>query len=272
MNNNETDLIVRSGPADLQISRSMDQVLDEAGIVAKTLMRMVDKTKAFVVFGGNKYLEFEAWQCVAQCFRVTTTIREDRFVQFGEVCGWEATADVIHLASGNIIGSATSMCLNDEENWGVRPKYEWRDGKRVKVGEEKVPLFQLRSMAQTRAQAKALRSKFSWVVTLAGYAPTAAEEMTGHDPGAQQGKPAMQEPGAKTANAEGKPLISDAQGKRFYALLKSNGWTDEDGKKLLAAYGFGNSKEITKEKYELVCSLQWPAQTVEAGGSGGSAA
>jgi hypothetical protein len=41
------------------------------------------------------------------------------------------------------------------------------------------PLYQLRSMAQTRAQAKALRGVLAWVAVLAGYNPTPAEEMDG---------------------------------------------------------------------------------------------
>jgi hypothetical protein len=95
------------------------------------------------------------------------------------------------------------MCLSDEENWGMIPKYEWKDeldangkkiwvegkngkkgyfkGTKVQVGSVAKPLFQLRSMAQTRACAKALRSIFAWVVVLAGYKPTPAEEMTGHE-------------------------------------------------------------------------------------------
>jgi hypothetical protein len=47
------------------------------------------------------------------------------------------------------------------------------------VGEVLVPWFQLASMAQTRAGAKALRNAFAWVVVLAGYQPTPAEEMDG---------------------------------------------------------------------------------------------
>jgi hypothetical protein len=100
------------------------------------------------------------------------------------------------------------MCMNDEEKWGRRAKYEWhylkrsggtsaedpgrdeliweKDAKtgrnrpkkeRVRVQDESVPMFQLRSMAQTRAAAKALRNALAWVVVLAGYRPTPAEEL-----------------------------------------------------------------------------------------------
>ena len=47
----------------------------------------------------------------------------------------------------------------DESNWSSKP------------------LFQLKSMAQTRACAKALRNVLAWVVVLAGYTPAPAEEM-----------------------------------------------------------------------------------------------
>jgi len=55
------------------------------------------------------------------------------------------------------------MCLNDEPTWARKP------------------LFQLRSMSQTRASAKALRNCLAWVAVLAGYEPSVAEEMTGDE-------------------------------------------------------------------------------------------
>ena len=48
-----------------------------------------------------------------------------------------------------------AMCLNDEDNWSQRK------GKPV-------PAFQLRSMAQTRACVKALRSVLGFVPVMAG--------------------------------------------------------------------------------------------------------
>jgi hypothetical protein len=58
-----------------------------------------------------------------------------------------------------MISSAEASCLRDEPNWRTKPEY------------------QLKSMAQTRASAKALRNVLAWVVVLAGYKPTPAEEM-----------------------------------------------------------------------------------------------
>lgn len=61
---------------------------------------------------------------------------------------------------GRIVGSAEAMCTRDERMWANRDDYA------------------LRSMAQTRATSKALASPLRFVITLAGYEGTPAEEMT----------------------------------------------------------------------------------------------
>ena len=124
-------------------------------------------------FGGRDHLFFEAWSFLASMYRVTPRTRETRLVQIGDVTGYEAFAEAFHVPSGIVIGAADSMCLDDEDNWDVRPTYEWdaQTRQKVRTGERPVPLFQLRSMSQTRAQAKALKGPFSWIVAMA-YAPT----------------------------------------------------------------------------------------------------
>lgn len=181
--------------------RDPEEVLAEAQRAATALKKVVSMKEKPVMFNGEQYLEREDWGTVARFYGCTAKPTETRFVQFGEVCGFEAVAVVIDLRTGIEVGRAESMCLNDEENWGDIPKYEWQDeldehgkkiwiekdgkrrpkAKKVQVGFTKKPLFQLRSMAQTRAEAKALKGLFSWVVVLAGYKPTPAEEMTGHE-------------------------------------------------------------------------------------------
>lgn len=72
--------------------------------------------------------------------------------------GWEARA-VARMSDGTYLSSAEMMCTRDETRWSNRDD------------------FQVRSMAQTRAQAKALRQVLGWIMALAGYATTPAEEM-----------------------------------------------------------------------------------------------
>lgn len=191
----------------ISLSRSPETVLEEAKKAATELVKVIGMKNKPIKFNGETYLEFEDWQTVAKFYGCTAKITETRFVEYGPVQGFEAFAVVLDR-NQNEISRAESMCLNDEENWGAVPKYEWHDeldakGKkiwdnenkrwrasRVQIGTVPKPLFQLRSMAQTRACAKALRGVFSWVVVLAGYKPTVAEEMTGNElPDGRGGQP-----------------------------------------------------------------------------------
>lgn len=157
---NGTDLVV-TDPVPVSIARAPDEVLNEARRAAVALKQVLDGKKKKVRFNGEQYLEFEDWQTVGKFYGVTVRVVSTSPVEIGDITGFEARAEVIDTHTGQIVSSAEAMCLNDEVNW------------------KKKPLFQLRSMAQTRASAKALRNVLAWVVVLAGYKPTPAEEMDG---------------------------------------------------------------------------------------------
>ena len=144
---------------DLALNRDPDVVLAEATKAAQALKRVIDNKPKKVIINNETYLEFEDWQTVARFYGLSARVVHTAMVEIGEVRGYEAHAEVWHIAGGKMVSSAESMCLNDEERWQSRP------------------LFQLRSMAQTRACAKALRNCLAWVVVLAGYRPTPAEEI-----------------------------------------------------------------------------------------------
>lgn len=206
---------------DIAVARDPAVVLQEAKKAAQALMTVVSQKAKPVMMNGEQYLEFEDWQTVARFYNLTVRVARTTFLDFGGVQGFEAVADVLR-ADGAIVSTAESMCLNDEEKWSSRAKYEWKNGKKEKVGDVPVPLFQLRSMAQTRACAKALRNVLAWVVVLAGFRPTVAEELTGDeetDNRPQSGKPSVQQPQKKAQPQEG--AITDSQRKLIYARLKS---------------------------------------------------
>lgn len=153
-------------------------VLGEAQKAAAALKDVIARKPKPVIMNGEQYLEFEDWQTVGRFYGVTAGAEgEPEFVDLGGVQGFKATA--VALRNGQVISRATAYCMRDEDKWGARPKYEWKDGDRVLIGSEPVPTYQLASMAQTRACAKALRNVLSWVAVLAGYKPTPAEEMDG---------------------------------------------------------------------------------------------
>ncbi len=189
------------------------QILEEArqkAVLLKSMISQQTKDKEWVVsIAGREHLKLEAWTTMAQFYGCTVRTRSTEYVEFGGARGFQSVAEVVNNLTGQIIGTADAMCLDDEENWDMRPQYEWVNNQRKKVGEKKVPLAQIRSMAQTRASSKALRLVFSWVVVLAGYHPTGAEEMMGAPP--VQDKPPMSTPRRKSevASAPTSPADGD---------------------------------------------------------------
>jgi len=72
---------------------------------------------------------------------------------------------LIRSSDGKLIGRASALCGMDEKDRYGKPTWATR------------PEYARRSMAVTRATGKAFRLGFSWIMTLAGYAPTPAEEI-----------------------------------------------------------------------------------------------
>lgn len=249
----------------LRLQRKPEAIVAEARLCADALVAAVKRNNWIQKFGGREHLFFEAWSFLAAMYRVTPRIRESRLVQIGDVLGYEAVAEAFHVPSGIVIGIADSMCLNDEPNWSMRPTYEWDPQARRKVctGEAPVPLFQLRSMAQTRAMAKALKGPFSWVIAMAGYAPTAAEEMAPAHQAESAPQPSQPiqpprerqpEPEANGGTQSGPRTITAKQASRIWALGFSQGVDKKLIGQILFGHGFDRAEQVTTDKYDQICA------------------
>jgi hypothetical protein len=238
--------------AELRTFRDPKQVLGEAALVGNAVDALVRKKPDLVkLIGGRRHPRFELLQIVGTMFRLTARARETRHVLIGDVEGWECDAEAYHIPTGRVVATAQSMCLNDEPNWDTRPTTV--NGERVV---QQVPTFQRRSMAQTRACSKALRLAIGWVLGMAGYEATAAEEMTGGEYQGDNGGGSYSQPQRKQ-NSGGAPadgLISEAQGRRLWALAKTANKSNDEVGVIIAHYGFRSSEEITRDKYEAICN------------------
>ena len=129
---------------------------------AKELTKIVSSREKKLIMGGKQYLFFEDWQTIAKFYGVTAKIiQTEELREETKLIGFLAKA--VAIVQGIEISGADAECTFDEPNWGNKPR------------------FQLRSMSQTRACAKALRNCLGWVAVLGGYEPTPAEEMTGNE-------------------------------------------------------------------------------------------
>ena len=221
----------------LAVSRAPETVLEEARKAAAALKDVIDSKKKKVTFHGETYLENEDWLTVARFYGVTSRIRDSKYLTFengseAKVHGYEATAEAYLVSTGQVLSMADSMCLSDEGNWSQKP------------------LFQLRSMAQTRASSRVLRQVFGWVVVLAGYKPTPAEEMdtVAHENGAS----GIKEPQRKAEADVPSSVISEKQMGRMFSIGKQAGKSNDDIKAIYKGMGFEHAEDITKDKYNAV--------------------
>lgn len=192
----------------LSLADKPENIIAQATNAANAVMAIIESNPKPVKFNGVLYMENDHWVLAARFFGITVRIVKDEYVEFGTVKGFQAEAEAYLVSTGQVIGRAFAMCLDDEENWGLRPKYKWEDeldkdgkkiweerivngkkkklprGKRVQDGVVKVPLFQLRSMAQTRSSSKVLSMLLKFIPVLASkggkkVSTTPAEEADG---------------------------------------------------------------------------------------------
>jgi hypothetical protein len=137
------------------------EVVERAAVVAKTLADVVRKQQLIVRIGQSEHVRVEGWTLLGSMLGVFPVVTWTRPVMLeGESVpiGWEARVEA-RTRGGEIVGAAEAECLRDERTWKGRDDYA------------------LRSMAQTRAVSKALRAPLGFVMQLAGFNPTPAEEM-----------------------------------------------------------------------------------------------
>lgn len=184
-----TDIVEYDQPNELATSTLFGtdnpaEVVERAAKVAKTLEQLVRQQKLIVKIGQSEHVRVEGWTLLGSMLGVFPVVEWTRPVTVNdEILGWEARVEA-RTRTGQVVGAAESECLRSERTWSNRDEYA------------------LRSMAQTRAVSKALRLPLGFVMQLAGFNPTPAEEMPMPDRGSS----------ASTDPAEGTPF--------------SDGWED----------------------------------------------
>jgi hypothetical protein len=143
-------------PATLFRTDDPAEIVTKATAVANALSDVIKQKGLFKKIGPKEHVLVEGWTLCGSLvgvFPVTVWTR-----QIGS--GWEARVEA-RTISGAIVGSAEAMCTREEVRWRDAADYA------------------IRSMAQTRATSKAMRLPLGFIISLAGFEPTPAEEMDG---------------------------------------------------------------------------------------------
>lgn len=180
---NDRSLAVRDdgyaelAPTNLFHTDDPTAIVAKASAMATALADVIRAKKLTSNINGREYVRVEGWTLLGSMMGVFPVLVWTRPVEGG----WEARVEARTLA-GAVVGASEAQCLSTERNWANRDD------------------FALRSMAQTRATAKALRLPLGFIVEMAGYNATPAEEMpvdapAQSSPARRQGRPTPPAPG-----------------------------------------------------------------------------
>ena len=173
----------------------MKQMQETAAILAEPV-----RQRHTVTISGREHVRVEGWTMLGALLGVHPYLVWTRpLTDDGGPNGWEARVEARTL-DGRTVGSAEAQCTRDENMWSHHPT--GKGGRTLEPRDD----YALRSMAQTRATSKALRQPLGFVITLAGFDPTPAEEMP-YTP-----------PSSFKPPSDVKDFLSDSQRKKLYAL------------------------------------------------------
>jgi len=200
-----TDVVVHGSaelaPSTLFGTDNPGEVVERAAKVAQTLADLVRRQNLVVRIGQSDHVRVEGWTTLGAMLGVFPVVEWTRPVmQEEQQVGWEARV-VARTRAGETVGAAEAECLRSERTWKGRDDYA------------------LRSMAQTRAVSKALRLPLGFVMQLAGFDPTPADEMPVVEGRAAHSEPLEDVPFGDVPPEV--PVVSEPQKKKLDVLVKS---------------------------------------------------
>jgi hypothetical protein len=164
-----TEIALREEPTALSLSEGPDpaSAVAYAARVSTQVASVLEEGNGFVTIQRKKHVTIEGWQSLAAMTGHSVEMLWSRPVEGMEPNGqgvraWEARA-VVTDQNGRVVAAGESMADPNE-------RAPWTKSN-----------FAVRSMAQTRAMSRALSSRMRYIVQLAGFSGTPAEEMGGED-------------------------------------------------------------------------------------------
>lgn len=136
------------------------QMVMHASQMATVLADVIEKQRLYTNIQGKKHVRAEGWATLGSMLGILP--REKSVTELSDG-SYEAVVELYSLGSGAIVGQGSALCGIEEKRWANADRYARR------------------SMAVTRATGKAYRLGFAWVMALAGYEGTPAEELDGAD-------------------------------------------------------------------------------------------
>ena len=176
------EIVAYEGPAEIQVggrfSSNPKEMVAQVQEIADVLSDIIDQKKLYTSIRGRKHVHAEGWTTMGAMLGVFPIVVETResadFVAHIQVVTGSGNSRKVEVKQegkgsiiarveartigGALVGAAEGECGYGEQKWSDADPYA------------------VRSMAQTRATAKALRLPLGFIIALAGYQATPEEE------------------------------------------------------------------------------------------------
>lgn len=167
----QDNLAVVEAPAGNLLGVPAAQVVQAATDLATPLAEVIKKRELFTVIGkgkqAKKYVHLEGWQTLGSMVGVTAIVTDTEPIlgppnDSGQqpIIGYWSRAEA-RTMDGRVVGAAESVCTKSES------RGPWKNA----------DPYAVLGMAQTRSMSRALKGPLGFIMKLAGYDPTPAEEM-----------------------------------------------------------------------------------------------
>lgn len=125
---------------------------------ATDLKKMVVENKLYTQIQGKNYINVEGWQIAGAFIGIVPVVEKVENLSTDKEFKYRAEVSLRNKA-GEVVGGGMAVCTNKEP------------------GKTRFAEYAIASMAQTRAVGKAYRLSIGWLLKVAGYETTPAEEM-----------------------------------------------------------------------------------------------
>jgi len=116
------------------------------------------KPSLYVMIKGKKFVRVEGWTTLGAMLGVVPIEEYCNALPEGEGKGYKAKVNLIRINDGMQVGGASAICKLTEKGWDAED-------------------YATHSKAISRATGKAFRLSFAWIMKLAGFEPTPADEV-----------------------------------------------------------------------------------------------
>lgn len=191
--------------------------------LSKYLKQVIVKSDLYTNIKGKNYVNVEGWQLAGMFTKIFPRVKSvERVASDTAETKYRAEVSLFDYETGKTVGFGVAYCSDKE--------YSKRN----------FDEYAIASMAQTRAVSKAYRLTLGWLMKLAGYEATPAEEMTADNAVEEERKTTAEKPWKES----GKP--SEKQLGMLAYLLKGLGKSQDEVDSIISQ-ARTRSKEVVSE-------------------------